>query len=182
LKKPWIMYLRTMLLFASVLTVGVISCSSPDLADPIFRAEILEGAINEEELLKTKRTVPYSGWIKRLGSNNKPILLFKLKGMHLDGTAVKWRTDGSLEAIESYDEGVATGRSRQWYPNGQLMVDMTRLGGRNEGACTAWYANGILKEQGSYSNGLREGLWKHYNEAGELDAEVLFRRGEEIKD
>jgi antitoxin component YwqK of YwqJK toxin-antitoxin module len=176
------MFLRSMLLVVSVLTMAVISCSPPDLADPVFRAEILEEAINEEELLKTKRTVPYSGWIKRLGSNNKPILLFKLKGMNLHGTAVKWRTDGSLEAIETYSEGIATGRSRQWYPNGQLMLDINVFAGRNEGPCTAWYSNGNLREQGSYKNGLREGLWKHYNEAGELDAEVLFKRGEEVKD
>jgi len=176
------MFLRSMLLVVSVLTMGVISCSPPDLADPVVRAEILEEAIDEKELLKTKRTVPYTGWIKRLGSNNKPVLLFKLKGMSLDGTAVKWRTDGSLEAIETFKEGVASGSSRSWYPNGQLMVDRKTLGGRKEGQCTAWYPNGNLKEQGGYSNDLREGLWKHYNEAGKLDAEVLFRRGEEVKD
>ena len=39
-----------------------------------------------------------------------------------------------------------------------------------------------LREQGCYKNGLREGLWKHYNKAGELDAEVMFKRGEEVKD
>jgi antitoxin component YwqK of YwqJK toxin-antitoxin module len=176
------MFLRSILLVASVLTMGVISCSPPDLADPVVRAEILDEAIDEKELLEAKRTVPYSGWIKSLGHNKKPILLYKLKGMNLHGTAVKWRTDGSLEAIETYDEGIATGRSRQWHPNGQLMVEMNVLGGRTEGPCTAWHSNGNLREQGSYKNGLREGLWKHYNEAGELDAEVVFKRGVEVKD
>lgn len=79
--------------FHWLILILLCSCSPPDLADPVVRAEILEEAIDEKELLKTKRTVPYTGWIKRLGSNNKPVLLFKLKGMSLDGTAVKWRTD-----------------------------------------------------------------------------------------
>jgi antitoxin component YwqK of YwqJK toxin-antitoxin module len=174
------MFLRPKFFLVIIAILGGISCSRPDLSDPAVRAEILEEAIDEKELLKTKRTVPYSGWIKRLGDTKKPLLLFKLKGMNLHGTAVKWRTDGSLEAIETYIDGIATGRSRQWYPNGQLMLEINVLAGRNEGQCTAWYPNGSLREQGSYKNGLREGLWKHYSEDGELNAEVLFKRGEEV--
>jgi len=43
-----------------------------------------------------------------------------------------------------------------------------------------YYDNGNLSVEGNYSNGLRDGLWKFYNENGSIFSEYYYIKGAPI--
>jgi len=155
------------------------SCTFPDLSDPAHLAGVLGEAIDEERLKQEKRITPYTGWIKRLHDNGQVQLLFKLKGAKLHGQVAGFYKDGALRIIEEYNNGIVDGRGAEWYNNGQQKTEKFSKGGKLNGDFKAWYSNGKQMEEGRYINGLREGLWIHYNETGEVDSRVIFKDGKE---
>jgi len=159
--------------------VLLFGCSSPDLFDLTHLADVLGEAIDEERLKQEKRITPYTGWIKRLHDNGQVQLLFKLKGAKLHGQVAGFYKDGALRIIEEYNNGIVDGRGAEWYNNGQQKTEKFSKGGKLNGDFKAWYSNGNKMEEGRYLDGLREGLWKHYSEAGEEDGRVIFKDGKD---
>jgi uncharacterized protein len=57
----------------------------------------------------------------------------------------------------------------QYYPNGQLQADLPLDNyGHYHGTATYYFMNGSIQSQGNYSNGLKNGQWKNYDEKGKL--------------
>jgi antitoxin component YwqK of YwqJK toxin-antitoxin module len=54
-----------------------------------------------------------------------------------------------------------------------------KAGKIEHGAFKWFYANGILQAHGDYVNGLKEGTWIRYNEAGEMADSVYYERGKQ---
>jgi antitoxin component YwqK of YwqJK toxin-antitoxin module len=57
----------------------------------------------------------------------------------------------------------------QYYANGQQVME-TKLDsyGQYNDSAFSYYENGVLKSEGIYKHGLSVGIWKEYNEKGDL--------------
>ena len=49
----------------------------------------------------------------------------------------------------------------------------------NQGKYMQWYPNGKLAIEGNFKAGKKDGVWMHYNEKGDKDAEKYFEEGVE---
>jgi antitoxin component YwqK of YwqJK toxin-antitoxin module len=68
-----------------------------------------------------------------------------------------------------------------WHDNGAVKKDMVfNDDGYIEGAYKEWYSNGQLRLEGLSKNGKKDGIWKEYDEKGDLVNEFIFDEGEEI--
>ncbi|MBB2144011.1 hypothetical protein GM921_00810 [Pedobacter sp. LMG 31464] len=65
-----------------------------------------------------------------------------------------------------------------WYSNNQLHATQGGFSGKLlDGPYTAIYLNGNLKEQGLFKNGLKQGIWKVWNEDGILLSQKTYQNG-----
>jgi len=69
-------------------------------------------------------------------------------------TVTKYNSTGKVILIANYDNGIVTGEFQKFYNDG------------------------VLKSKGLYNKMKKEGLWKYYNEAGDLEKEELYKNGE----
>ena len=65
-------------------------------------------------------------------------------------------------------KGLAQGKERHWYENGQLSSEGDYVDGYAEGRHLSWYENGKLAQDGIYKKGRRDGAFKEYEEDGSL--------------
>lgn len=115
----------------------------------------------------------------------------------------EWRyydpNTGQLRLVEDNKEGQVHGWSRLYNPNNGVLAEETQyVEGRPEGQCRKYsdtgvlimecqYHNGVLdgptrsyypstalKEEGQYALGQKVGVWKTYNEEGDVIAEDTF--------
>jgi antitoxin component YwqK of YwqJK toxin-antitoxin module len=70
----------------------------------------------------------------------------------------------------------------QYYANGQLMASYYfNADGQNDGESKEYFENGAVSMSGKYSNGLRTGKWKNFNEKGEyLFSAVYNNNGQQV--
>jgi antitoxin component YwqK of YwqJK toxin-antitoxin module len=71
----------------------------------------------------------------------------------------------------------------QYYANGQLQADLPLDEfGQNNGTATYYFENGNTQNTGVYKHGLKSGLWKNYDEKGQLvSTEEYDANGQHIK-
>ena len=76
------------------------------------------------------------------------------------------------------------GLQKKWYNdnNGHQIFEGTFKDGKEEGLHLNWYAsNGQRRHETFYKNGIKEGVWKFYNEEGNLTKKETYKDGELIK-
>ncbi len=89
------------------------------------------------------------------------------------GRWITYYSNGSRESEGEYIKNERVGRWQEWYENGELHLDAFFESGANQGPFKDHYENGQLRTEGFYKGirrhkGLQHGVWKHYNEQGEL--------------
>lgn len=89
------------------------------------------------------------------------------------GNAFEFDTSGTVITILTYANGVLTR---------QLKVNRKNEFGGKEGLYMSFYDNFSVKEEGFYSSGLKNGLFKFYNVNGELIRSEIWRHGVLITD
>jgi antitoxin component YwqK of YwqJK toxin-antitoxin module len=64
-----------------------------------------------------------------------------------------------------------TGKSVEFYDNGQKKSEGNYKKGKAEGLWTSWHKNGQKNEEGNYKNGIKEGLWIEWHKNGQKESE-----------
>ena len=109
------------------------------------------------------------GMWETVDANGQP----RSKGRYEDGRREGrwqfWSESGDRDLTGEYREGKRHGAWSGWHPNGSRRSDQTYSEGRPSGIHTLWYSNGQVKETGLFVLGLRQGLWRYYDFAGNVD-------------
>lgn len=98
-----------------------------------------------------------------------------------------WSNGLLIKDIEYYDNGIKkklfqrNGICNQWYETGEKMLEFTNVDNVSIGLHTEWFKNGKINVLGSYnSNGKEDGIWKMYDENGNL-TETLYENGVDVE-
>ena len=66
---------------------------------------------------------------------------------------------------------------KEFYPNGNKMVEWNCEGGHLNGVSNMYYEDGTIKKKSNYSNDERDGITYSYFENGNLSSECRFNNG-----
>lgn len=94
------------------------------------------------------------------------------------GEQKEFREDGTLENLVRFKDGKREGLSEHYKADGTLLVANTYKDGHRIGDYKFVKRNGILLEEGHYDDlGRQDGYWKRYYEDGKLMQEGSFNEG-----
>lgn len=82
--------------------------------------------------------------------------------------------NGRLAEETQFVEGQPEGRCNKYSDTGILTMECLYRDGLLEGPVKVYYPSSALKEEGQYSRGKKVGIWKTYNEDGDIIAEEAF--------
>lgn len=123
----------------------------------------------------------------------------------LHGSRAWFGDDGSIGLRKNYIEGIENGEQISYYPNGNIRSIFPYINGKIEGIIE-WYRqdgsifdsseiingtgrfviywnNGKIKTEGYLSKNLKTGIWKEFNQKGELEKEITYsKRGTILKE
>lgn len=112
-----------------------------------------------------------------------------------------YESNGNIQKIENWKDGVQEGETKEFYPNGKVEKVFVYKNGIYNGLFLAYFEDGSISKKGYYSNGLPEGAWqifatknilkevgyyvqgkengwfKYYDAKGDLELEVSFIEG-----
>ena len=114
-----------------------------------------------------------SGWSREYDEQGQLQRRIFYKENLADGFGQRYAADGRIIEILEYQKGFL--RSVQ-------KVNRTDEQGRKNGLWKAWNSRGILLEEGHWSNGVRNGIFKFYKASGELDYLEKYEWGQRILD
>jgi antitoxin component YwqK of YwqJK toxin-antitoxin module len=98
-------------------------------------------------------------------------------GGRLHGVSEGWHTNGQLQVLEHFTDGVSNGLRIKYYPNGQKQSEAHVVAGQLHGVYRRWHANGQLAEQIEFRSGKPEGVSLAYFETGFLKTRTMSRSG-----
>ncbi|HEY0979036.1 MAG TPA: hypothetical protein VGE21_16315 [Flavobacteriales bacterium] len=98
------------------------------------------------------------------------------------GEEVTYFTDGKPAEKTHFTDGVQTGLTEQFHPEGSLKYKANYVNGEPEGLMTWYFPNGKKEIEGRMVNGQRDGNWVYYHEDGLIQIQVLYAQGNYIKD
>ena len=70
-----------------------------------------------------------------------------------------------------------TGKAVAFHSNGQKREERTYKDGKKEGLWTKWWENGQKWSERTYRDGKADGLWITYNEDGTEDSRTTYKDG-----
>ena len=82
-----------------------------------------------------------------------------------------WDEDGTQRS--QHDKTVM----KQWYENGQPLVEMQLKGGNVHGRSLSWYENGQIKSEEHYINNVENGTFKEWDKEGNLISKKVYDMG-----
>ncbi len=100
----------------------------------------------------------------------------------LHGPRISYFESGAKAEEEHFQDGRPHGAHRAWYASGKPRMEAHYQAGTAEGRTTFWFARGSKEIEGDMRDGLRDGTWFYYNADGSLRMQVLYRRGEVVKE
>lgn len=90
-----------------------------------------------------------------------------------EGKAFEFEKDGRIITLMTYRNG---------YLYAQEKINRYNSEGRKSGNWQEYYPNTRVKEEGNWTNGLRNGIFKFYKKNGDLDRVEKYEEGELVKD
>jgi antitoxin component YwqK of YwqJK toxin-antitoxin module len=87
------------------------------------------------------------------------------------GKHIRWDDDGTLMALETFNQGNLVGKQYYWYPNGQKLKELTKDGyGNYIGYYCEWFPNGFKKLEFviGMNGGYEENTYNEWTEDGTL--------------
>jgi antitoxin component YwqK of YwqJK toxin-antitoxin module len=100
----------------------------------------------------------------------------------LHGEQIAYYPGGAKAEEEHYENGVLHGETKGWFANGNLRMLTTYVHGQPDGPMEFHFPNGRKEIAGRMVNGDRDGAWSYYNEDGSLQLQVLYSRGQVVKE
>lgn len=82
--------------------------------------------------------------------------------------------NGVLAEETQFVNGLPEGQCHKYSDTGVLLMDCQYHNGLLDGHCKSYYPSTALKEEGQYAKGEKVGVWKTYNEDGDVIAEDAF--------
>lgn len=73
--------------------------------------------------------------------------IYELDGIPFTGVAVELGADGVVISETTYKQGQLFGRSREWHPNGRLILEVVYGGVEDRNYLREWYAGGQAKAE-----------------------------------
>jgi len=128
-------------------------------------------------------------WFDRADSTYRQLQYFKTGQLRIE----KIFNNGNLQKLTGYyDTGEIEGlfvyvngepvAGAEYYKNGQKMGEVPKeLDGKINGPVKYYYENGDLRADGEYRNDKPHGIWRDYDEQGNITRERYFENGKEIK-
>ncbi|MFT3885187.1 MAG: toxin-antitoxin system YwqK family antitoxin [Flavobacteriales bacterium] len=99
-----------------------------------------------------------------------------------NGEQTQFYDDGKVAERLFFADGVQHGKAEQFLPDGKPKYTANFVKGEPEGTLTWYFPNGRKEIEGGTVNGDRDGSWYYYNEDGTVQIQVLYRKGEYVKD
>lgn len=99
-----------------------------------------------------------------------------------DGEQDAFFSDGTPAEKCLYKADQKNGLCEQFFENGKVRSTSQYVNGEPEGVMTFYYATGKKEIEGSNVNGDHDGTWTYYNEDGTVQLEMVYERGQFIKD
>lgn len=171
--------------------------SASDIED-IYNKVAKEGII-----YLNKSSTPFTGTFG-IVIDNKIESYEQYKNGLLDGeTAWFSRTTGKKIFSEFYSKGKLNGEQKTYYDNGKLKSIVKYVNDRVNGIISydingkilhqsnfengngTWkffWSNGKLSEEGKYTAGRKDGIWKRYSQNGNLESTVIYDKGRILKE
>lgn len=84
------------------------------------------------------------------------------------------RDNGKLILVEENKNGKIHGNSTVYYETGMIMMERQFIDNQLEGHAKVYYPSGALKEEGDYHKGEKTGVWKTFNEDGDIISSENF--------
>lgn len=136
------------------------------------------------------------------GGKVKSVCQYNAQGK-LDGTCKTYDKGGALFIVQTFSNGMRTGRKilysngkpkrvytygngklngpcKGYYENGRLAFVVNYVNGKAEGLVRELHESGMLKSELNYKNGKPHGRFKQYYESGKLRFETIYREGKVI--
>ncbi|UTW66311.1 tetratricopeptide repeat protein [bacterium SCSIO 12643] len=92
----------------------------------------------------------------------------------LEGEFKEFYDDGTLSQEVNFENGKRSGKAYEYYRNGQKSAELNYLNGELNGIIKKWYPDGTLASEGEYKDGIVINTLKEYNPNGSLSSEENF--------
>ena len=96
------------------------------------------------------------------------------------GTCNTLYADSLLWRTTTYKRGLVVKQLGYYLPESQLEYIGNKKNGHIHGDFEGFHKNGKIKMQGNFIKGYRDGNWSYYNEEGEIDSTITYKKGVEI--
>lgn len=124
-------------------------------------------------------TIPFTG--KALGyfSNGDVQTIVEYKDGIMNGELKSWYKNNAKQIEGFVDKGKQTGTWKLYYETGILKKQTNYLNGLENGEEIFWFENGKIEKKGSYLSGKLNGKYEWYYENGQKKQEGFFVNGKE---
>ena len=174
-------------LSTTLIVLGIFSCGEKKMEDEVF--EILEdgeenndSALQEknpkiaisEDGLEFKKKIDGTDTEESVGVNESGEIVYKggFKNGKPEGEWTTFFADGKPRWKGTKRDGLNHGPFSMWYPSGRKKMDGSFSKGEKDGSEISWHLNGMKWHQRFFSQGTPVGLWKTWDDQGNLLSEV----------
>lgn len=78
--------------------------------------------------------------------------------------------------LQINDKGIPNGLFEEYYSSGELKTKGTNLNGKTIDTVYSYYKDGSIKEKGNINGRYKYGWWLYYNDKGNLNKKVEYRK------
>jgi antitoxin component YwqK of YwqJK toxin-antitoxin module/tetratricopeptide (TPR) repeat protein len=96
------------------------------------------------------------------------------KDEELEGSFIEYYDDGNISQDVSFVTGKRSGKGTEFYRNGQKSAELNYVEGELDGIIKKWYPDGTIRSEGEYKDGIVINTLKEYNPNGSLSSEENF--------
>lgn len=83
--------------------------------------------------------------------------------------------NSQLAELAVFENGLRKGKATRWFEDGSLQSEINYQDDQMHGAAVYYHPNGKPQFQGNYLNGRKDGIWKTYDEEGNLIEEAMHK-------
>lgn len=106
---------------------------------------------------------------------------FKHNHKNMDGAYIEWYENGQQAAERYFEKGKNTGHWIQWYKSGQINYEYYIADSKGISRSIWWYPNGNKSQEYYYlNNGERHGSFLLYHENGQKRYGGLYQNGKQV--
>ena len=98
-------------------------------------------------------------------------------GIIEDGLLREYYDNGNILLEYNFQNGKKNGEQKKWYDNKQLSIKYNYINGNLNGLQKKWYRNGQIKSEVNYINNTLDGITKHWYSNGQLKFVKKYKIG-----